>query len=197
MKRWLLVLLIVGGTMHWWQGRPVHPKPGVLAPESPRQETVRDETIAFGDFQLQPLARFTVEARVLSREDYRLGAAARLSPTDLALGWGPMSDSSVLADLKISQRSRFYYYRWRSNPPIPIRHIVVNSANMHMIPADASVAAALKQVKAGQLVRFEGFLVNASRSDGWRWNSSTRRDDTGSGACELVWVRHLEVVEPL
>ena len=58
---------------------------------------------------LQPLAGFSVEARVLSRENYRLGREAELSPTDLALGWQRMREDPVLAQLKISQSSRWYH----------------------------------------------------------------------------------------
>ena len=27
--------------------------------------------------------------------------------------------------------------------------------------------------------------------DGWRWRSSLTREDTGAGACELVWVERI------
>jgi hypothetical protein len=66
---------------------------------------------------------------------------------------------------------------------------------MHMIPADAGVRGALKRVRKGQLVHIEGFLVDASRAGGWRWNTSLTRGDTGAGACELVYVESLEIVD--
>jgi hypothetical protein len=37
-------------------------------------------------------------------------------------------------------------------------------------------------------VRIEGWLVEAVAPDGWRWRSSTTRDDSGNGACELIYV---------
>jgi hypothetical protein len=37
-------------------------------------------------------------------------------------------------------------------------------------------------------VRIEGWLVEAKANDGWRWRSSTRRTDTGGGACDVVHV---------
>jgi len=54
----------------------------------------------------------------------------------------------------------------------------------------------MKHVRQGELVHLDGFLVDASRPDGWRWRSSLRRDDTGDGACELVYVEDLEPVVP-
>ena len=40
---------------------------------------------AIGNARLRPLAGFSIEARVLGREDYRMGREADYSPTDLAL----------------------------------------------------------------------------------------------------------------
>lgn len=59
---------------------------------------------------------------------------------------------------------------------------------MHMIPADAAVADALDAIRKGDNVRIDGWLIEANASDGWRWRSSTTREDTGGGACEVVYV---------
>ena len=67
---------------------------------------------------------------------------------------------------------------------------------MHMIPADDGVKYQLEQVRVGQVVHIEGFLVDASRADGWHWNTSMTREDTGAGACELVYVERLDAVAP-
>ena len=148
--------------------------------------------IRFKDATLRPLAKFSMTARVLSRDDYRFDAGADLSPTDLAFGWGRMSDSAVLRGIDISQSARFYYWRTKAFP-IPRREIETHSANMHMIPADATVAYQLKRVRAGDVVSLDGMLVEADKANGWRWRSSLTRNDTGDGACELVYVRSLHI----
>lgn len=140
-----------------------------------------------GAATLQPLAGFSIEARVLGREDYQLGRESEFSPTDLALGWGPMTEDAVLSRLRISQSSRWYRYRWEDAPPIPLQDIIRSSANMHMIPADDAVAAALRRIERGDRVRIDGWLVQVEDGD-WRWRSSLTRDDSGGGACELVYV---------
>jgi hypothetical protein len=185
----------VAGYLIWSPQRPVDPGPGVLAPEEPRQsDPDRDQPFVRGEFSLQPLARFEATARVLAREDYRLGTEADLSPTDLALGWGRMSDTSVVSALDIDQSGRWYHYRWAGRtPPIPLVEIVRSSANMHFIPADEAAADALERVREGQVVSFSGYLVEARRNDGWRWRSSLTRNDSGGGACEVVWLERLDV----
>lgn len=172
---------------------PIPFKPGTSAIEAPVQsEPARPERWTRDDFTFVSLADFNLSALVLAREDYGFGVEAKLSPTDLALGWGRMSDGTVLDKLDISQSNRWYYYRWGSEgPPIPPEEIIESSANMHMIPANDRVAAALKKVRPGQIVELSGKLVAITRDDGWRWNSSTTRTDTGGGSCEVIWVESL------
>jgi hypothetical protein len=197
MRRWLIavvVLMLGWGALSTWRHREVKQPPGVLAPDAPLQENLADDAplLQRGDVTLTPRAYFVVTARVLSRDDYSVGADAKLIPEDLALGWGRMSDSAVLADVEITQSGRFYYWHVKAFP-IPRREIETSSANMHMIPADAGVKRELEKIRKGQVVHIEGFLVDASREDGWRWKTSMTRDDVGAGACELVYVESISV----
>lgn len=190
-----LLLLLGWGALHSWKHRTLTQPPGVLAPDEPLQDAAGGGSILQrGDIALTTRAHFALTARVLSRENYH-DADAGLAPLDLALGWGPMSDSSVLKDIRISQSGRFYW--WHVDAfPIPRRAIETHSANMHLIPADEDVRGALDRIRPGQLVRLEGFLVDAGGPNGWQWHTSMSRDDTGNGACELVYVERAETVVP-
>lgn len=142
----------------------------------------------FKEFHIQPLAEFSIRARVLSREDYMLDAGSKLSPMDLALGWQRMAESDVYKALNISQSGRWYRYSWHNTPPIPLQEIIESSANMHLIPASAGVERILQQAQEGRFIRLKGYLVEATRNDGWHWRSSLTRADSGGGSCELVFV---------
>lgn len=186
---WLLLAICAAGAYFAWGERPIPHPPGVLAPDAPSQRLLGADAPVFHQdrYQIQALAEFTLEARVLARENYRFDSGANLAPVDLALGWGPMSDSAVLDQVEIQQRNRFYY--WHTAVfPIPRRDIETHSANMHLIPASRSVADQLRAVRSGHILRLSGYLVEAHRDDGWRWRSSLSREDTGDGACELIWV---------
>jgi hypothetical protein len=111
----------------------------------------------------------------------------------VALGWGAMSDSAVLAELSISQSGRFYYYQWQNQPPIPPTEIAIHSANMHLIPTNSEIEQKIKNMRVGQVVHIVGQLVEAKTADGWHWRSSLTRDDTGAGACELVRVESIRI----
>jgi hypothetical protein len=190
------LLLVLLGVLSHRQHRPLQPGPGVLAAELPAQVDLdHGAQLQRGDVTLTTRAHFDITARVLSRKDYSGGADARLIPTDLALGWGRMSDSDVLAKIDISQSGRFYHWHVKEFP-IPRREIETFSANMHMIPASEDVRRQLERVRQGEVVHITGFLVDASRGDGWRWNSSLTRDDTGAGACELIYVERVDTAAP-
>lgn len=195
-KVWLLAALVLAALWSWSVNRPVARADGVLAADEPAQVdfTSRQPAIAFKDASLQPRATFALTARVLGRENYRFDAGADLSPTDLAIGWGPMSDSAVLRRMRFSQSGRFLRWQVRDRTwPIPRAEIGSHSANMHLIPADASVARTLGRVRPGDVITLEGLLVDARKADGWRWHTSMTRTDDGDGACELVYLEALSI----
>lgn len=191
--RWLFFALILFGAWKWWHGRPLPVAPGVIAAADPIQRAPAQKRIyQKGKYELEALADFDVTARVLSRETYSSDREAELSPVDLALGWGAMSDSAVLEKLSIGQSGRFYFYRWESEPPIAPSEIVRHSANMHMIPVNAAVEKQLLAVRPGQVVHIVGQLVEARAPDGWHWRSSLTREDSGAGACEVIRVESVD-----
>jgi hypothetical protein len=65
---------------------------------------------------------------------------------------------------------------------------------MHFIPASPEVEEKLKKIKKNDQVKFKGYLVKVEAQDGWRWTSSTTRNDTGGGACELVLVEDISLL---
>jgi len=188
------IAIIILISYNRWTSRPITHEPGIIAPQSPIQQKVTHvEPFNYKTFKITPLAKFSIEAMVLSRKRYYFGRAAKLVPVDLALGWGPMSDERILKLIKITQSNRFYYWFVKSYP-IPKQDIISHSANMHLIPVNSDIRSKIKKTRKGSLVKFSGYLVKATCDDGWQWNSSLRRDDAGNGACELVWVDEFELL---
>jgi hypothetical protein len=198
MKKVIIVLLIVfGGWKLLSSPGSVTLGPGVLAGVEPYQDSVEPAVSrSIENYTITDLATFRIKAKVLSRKDYVIGREADLSPVDLALGWGNMSDESVLSNIEISQSGRFY--RWQVESfPIPRREIETHSANMHLIPANEAVKDEIEKVREGEIIEISGSLVEVlSGNDGWRWTSSMTRTDTGSGACELILVDSFIIVTP-
>jgi hypothetical protein len=210
MPRWLIATIVLLAAALWWvahrnsaplaasaTGSSANDACAVLMVPKTLDDAVQSQQAAApfraGEATLVPLAAFSVAGRVLGREDYHFGREADYSPTDLALGWGPMAADGIADRLQVSQGGRWYRYRWDSNgPPLAPAVIASHSANMHMVPADAAVAARLAQVRAGELLRLDGWLLRIEGDSGWRWQSSMSRQDVGAGACELVLVCSIE-----
>lgn len=191
MKKLLLVIICAAAAWFYFHEPPAAWK-GIPAAHDPAQSTGNLPAPFFeGKYTITPLARYKVTAVTLSRERYRFDPAAKLSPVDLALGWGPMSVASVINELSISQSGRWYEYTYRNEPPLEPSAIATHSANTHCLPATDEVRTELLAVKRHELVTLEGYLVEVTGADGYHWRSSLTREDTGGGSCEVFWITGL------
>ncbi|MRR18093.1 MAG: hypothetical protein EG826_16725 [Deltaproteobacteria bacterium] len=186
----IIAVLLLFGLGYFMYGRLEQKRIDHIGPvaEQPLQENAVGKVIQRGGYEIEPVARYEIRAKVLSVERYRFGREADLSCVDFALGWGPMSDNAIIKQLAISQDNRYYHYSWRGDPPISPALMVRHSANTHLVPADDDVKARLLAVRKGEIVMLKGYLINIRGQDGWKWNSSLTREDSGAGACELMWV---------
>ena len=176
-----------------WANRPIEHPPGLLVTEVPSQVDLQPSGFMLDDYQVTRRASFDIRARVLSAEPYYFRRESDLSPLDLALGWGVMSDQAVLDRIDISQSSRWYRTRYQLPPPVSERLIISSSSNMHMIPATAGIGSSLKKLRTGDVIQLSGYLVDVDHDSGWYWRTSMSRTDTGNGACEIVYVESLVV----
>jgi len=196
-KRLIFIALISYGGYNYLSNRPVAYVENLASNLAPKQTNLQQDIVNATDFKyngytIKPLQDFDITARVLSTEHYAFDREADLAKVDLALGWGPMSDDAILKQIDISQRNRFYY--WHVDAfPIPREAIETNSANMHMVAADSQIEKTLKSIRPGQSVKISGYLIEATANDGWHWKSSLSRQDTGAGACELVYVNAISI----
>jgi hypothetical protein len=166
---------------------------GVMAADEPLQgDAQQRKPWKKNGYLIRPLATFSITARTLLTTRYRWGREAEISPIDLTLGWGPMSDSAILSKLSISRGNRSYHWKARELP-LTYEDINNHAANMHLIPASSYVENKLLEVIPGNLVEIKGYLIQAAHPDGWSWTSSLSREDSGNGACEVVWVDNLRI----
>lgn len=170
------------------------PDPSGRIDSAPVQTPITDgKRWAEKGYHFTPLAGFEGTFRVLSRKRYR-GAEAELSPLDLAIGWGPLSDPVIYKPYRFRQRDRWYF--WSAKGTLGQREIIAQTANLHCIPADPNVRRALLDIRKGDAIRLKGKLVQIEGADGWSWTSSLSRTDTGARSCEVLWIESLEDLGP-
>lgn len=171
---------------------------GVQIKDAPIQSEIK-ERIVFKkkDFTIEAKAGYNVTAKVLRQESYYLDSVSDVSSVDLALGWKKMSDEKYLKGISITQKGRFYYWHMEE-PTLTIAEAISQSANTHIIYANESAEYVIKNIKNGEFVNIQGYLVDVSKEEwgGRKWSSSTSREDSGNGACEIIYAIYVKKVEP-
>jgi hypothetical protein len=178
--------------------------PGIPEPKQEKVTGGITKEIDGYTVKIDYLYSYDIKALVVSAKGYdgsRLGD--QLSPKDLALAWGAVAEKNKDINFHWRQSSRRYYWQLNSDAEVRkignLETISLCSANTHLIPADDTVRKLVKRIKKGDYVRIKGYLVNvdAKKGDGstfW-WNSSTTREDTGDGSCELVYVTQIQKLD--
>lgn len=173
------------------------PEPGVRIRTEPEQTSTAAQKWTEKNYEIRPLARYHIRARILSKKRYLFDPTSDISPLDLALGWGDMSDSAVLKYISVSQGGRWYNYYYQAGCPASPGAIATQSANIHCLPANAEVWSKLRDLPVNSFVDLKGYLVEAQKAGSDQiWRSSLVRDDQGAGACEIFWITDVNELSP-
>jgi len=112
---------------------------------------------------------------------------------DVGLLWGENAEKKLYKDVKLRVMVDHYYARWGSGASFNLH----DAANTHTAACDPAAMKKIKTLKTGDQARLRGWLVNAriTKEPGetdpakiMTWNSSVIRQDSGEGACELLYV---------
>jgi hypothetical protein len=71
-------------------------------------------------------------------------------------------------------------------------------SNSNLLPANEDIYKKIKSANIGDQVSFSGYLVDYSYDIGkgeWRRITSTIREDTGNGACEIIYVSNFVIIK--
>ncbi|HHX59790.1 MAG TPA: hypothetical protein GX707_03480 [Epulopiscium sp.] len=141
---------------------------------------------------LFPQAEYELTGVVKSKKKY-VDFSSQISKYDLALAWGDLNKKEIDDTISYSQSGRWYYFRYKADTPVSQDYISKHSANVHIIPKDKKVLKKIKKLKKGHLVTLKGFLVDVDFKvpNASLWTTSRKRDDTGDGACEILYVEKI------
>jgi len=192
----LSLTIIVVGLFLFFRTKEVVHSPGIIAPNVPKQNiSKKSEEWQKEDFNYNEIARFEITARILSIRFYDYDDMSEFCPADIAVGWRKMSDQKIIDKLDIKQQHRWYVYRI-NNAVIPQGEIKLNSSNIHVIPANEDIEDILDDLVKGNLVTLKGKLVNVNKiGQKWTWKTSTKRNDDGGGACEILWTESIAIIK--
>ena len=141
---------------------------------------------------------YLIQGRVVGTAKYLpISPTGSLSPIDIGIVWGEFAKDEILEQIKFkSTYGRFLLFSFKnSNFETEHPDYKYYISNNHIIPSNKKIAKALKYIKKGDFIELEGYLVDAN-IDFWQithyWESSTTRNDTGDGACEVIYVTSIK-----
>jgi hypothetical protein len=173
-------------------GREITHPPGILINSEPHMAIVKTPRPWKVDGkEIYPLVRFWLQGRVLGSQRYSNDSLSDVCPIDIALGWGPMSDQSILDKLEIAQDNRMLGFdpADQDHPPPGYGTLWQYVKNVHTLPADDNIKKEVLSVRTGELIELAGYLVGIKENGQWTAISSLKKE-TGLDhtTCLIFWV---------
>jgi hypothetical protein len=145
-----------------------------------------------GEVAIRLLAEYKLKGVVKAKKKYN-DYPSQISKYDIAIAWGDLNKEEYDEHIKYKQGSRWYYYNYSRDFPKDGSFIVKNSANVHLVHSSEEILDDLKKIRKNDYVSIEGYLMEAIFPNG-PWRSSLSRTDTGNGACEILYVIKVDIV---
>lgn len=170
--------------------------------QSPIQEDISAPPFSFeymGEiYNVQPMARYEMWGLVVTHNNTTgfldiYHDETSVDTKDLCLIWGNNLETSDYKKMSFESGAWTCFYQY----PFGVEFFPNALSNNHLITADDAVRETIGEVRIGDQVHVKGMLVKyqaESFPEFWR-TSSMVRDDTGDGACEVVYVESLEILK--
>ncbi|OVE76497.1 hypothetical protein BVX98_05825 [bacterium F11] len=112
---------------------------------------------------------------------------------DFCVIWGENLKTEDFRKVKYKNGSWTCYVKW----PAGVSFDLYALSNNHLITDSDSIRNKIETVRKGDQVHISGNLVNYREVGNPYWrNSSQSRKDMGNGACEVLFVEKLEILNP-
>lgn len=202
----LLASLVLVGSGLWMRDRLPGPEALLSSalPEPIQEADPRPPfTVAAGgiDYTVRPLHRYELRGLVVSRHDtsawwdvvHRDWWKDHLNVADLCVVWGENLESGVYRAMRYTSGTFTCHY---GTPDDDVWRRFRNDgiSNNHLLAHDPAIVKRLRGVRVGDQIVIRGALAEYSHGGGFSRGTSTRRDDTGNGACETIWVTDAQVL---
>ena len=145
-----------------------------------------------GPYQAMAVGTIDVTARVLARRDYPATGYGELLPTDLVLGWGPMSDNRVIDHVTIRQEERGMALQPDATGAITTEAAYASALQATVYSDFRPHSEALAALRVGDVIHLYGWRQKLKDASGAIWAGGTGHEATGQRAF-VVLVLKLQV----
>ena len=142
-------------------------------------------------------AKYTLTGRVVEKHYYMpYNTINKIARYDFGMAWGEVANEENISQIKFrNDGQRFLHYQYPNSliQKLGSREAITDHiSNNHLIHANERVLKLIRNVKEGQYIKIEGYLVYVQFEFGYAdWNSSLSRTDHGDGACEIFYVTNI------
>ncbi len=142
-----------------------------------------------------PVATIDMQARVISIAEYKNDNLSAVSPLDYMVGWGNMSDSKYLSEMRFGLSHRSYSYSYQYSMRLNPDQISSHLAHVVIIPATDEIASFFKnKIAVDSIIEIVGYVVdlqlpgNQNKSS-YFWSNS----DPDKAASLYLWVNSVSI----
>jgi hypothetical protein len=158
-------------------------------------------------YALTPRHEYTLHGLIVSLRDYTFMSYRKsdsVFPMDLCVIWGSNLVNRIHQNpnISFSQHGRFCMYRSTGFVPFHGSEL----SNNHILLATEDLKDVLVQLAPGDQIRLHGRLVDVDAHllehggpadpAHFKMKTSTQRNDTGGGACEIIYTDEIEILKP-
>jgi hypothetical protein len=198
----LPVLALLWGLSLWQRGYRISPqKIHKELYQDPRQSPIKRQkfhlTYRGTKYIVQPVARYELWGLVVTTN--KIGSMwdayhtkDSVDTRDLCVIWGDNLRDDDFHRVSFKSGSWTCYFRYPGG--VRFRHNQLS--NNHLITDRQEIRDRIASVRQGDQIQLQGWLANyapAQATNRWR-RSSTTRNDTGNGACEVIFVRQFNIL---
>lgn len=202
-----IVFCVIAIGFSFFMKKELPPQSEILAQLrlEPKQTTSTEEKFTFThrgtEYEVEPKATYELWGLVVSHNDinkfwdiYHDEDSVDLK--DICVVWGDNLVNGSYLEGKYKSGSWTCYWEFDTQEAW-IKFKERQIANNHLIASEPTMQDQIRGLRIGDQVHVSGYLVNYKNlSTDWQRQTSLTREDTGNHACEVVFVKTLEILKP-
>ena len=170
----------------------------------PQQEPTYEPAFPFEyqghQYKIQPVASYEISGLVVTHNDISSIADAyhtseSVDFRDVCLVWGSNVTTGAFRGMEYWSMPWSCHFKPRDRSAMD-DFDQAELSNNHLLAADEGIRNTIRSMRIGDQVQLRGKLINYWQADypEFKRKSSLTREDTGDGACEVLWVEEATIL---
>ncbi len=176
-----------------------------LLDNEPRQEIINKESFDFSyrgrDYLIEPIAEYEIWGLVVTHNDITdfidiYHDVDSVDIRDICVLWGDNVKHGVYNNFNFWSEPWTCFFQAEDWAYMKLFN-QAQISNSHLLSANPKVREAILNTRVGDQIHLSGKLINYAPKDKPMWfrKSSTEREDTGNGACEVIMVEKFSILK--